>query len=727
MTRLLESAQPACTSESERPVAHFTAALLKVASRCNLDCDYCYVYKHADQSWRERPHFMSDAVIEQFGHRLREYRDFHKLEEFSITFHGGEPLLFGAARLATAAKKIGDIVGPAVKLDFSLQSNGTLLTEEVIDALESADIAVSLSLDGPREVHDRHRPAHGGASTFDATLVAVQRLTARNSRIFSGVIAVIDPEVPPRDLFEFFAPLQLPRLDLLLPDATYERPPHGRATQPMLYVNWVKEALSTWFTDFSSLPIRWFDALLGSRLGIASPTDAMGLGAVSLLVIDTDGSYTDHDVFKITMPSGGMLNRHLTNASFEEIGQHEAIREHGFRLTLPGLASECRSCPVVEACGGGSVMHRWHPQRKLNAPSIYCGEIFGALETSTELIRKSFSSSYETLTSEYVDFTSGDSFTAKCRRWRAATESRANNAAKCLGLQRKNESAAAMLLAEQYESARLADHGKISFDGQWLNSIRVHSDDKRLVAPFLSTVRVLSSRSKEVQHGITALKAVENLLAVVHRSLPESFAALISDVIFVQSTVESTDHIFSFSDDTAPNVLYIAPSAGDTLLRPDDLGDSLLHEFLHQVLYQMEREAPMLMDKVYPRFPAPWREGMRPSGGFFHGTFVFAGLSQYWAALARAGLSIIDRDKAIDNSERFANQAIYGINSLRQFALLTASGQKLLDQLAARMGLRETRRPAPGLSTTCYTGSYESETPRDVARRAPTPEISPAR
>ena len=88
----------------------FAAALLKVASRCNLNCDYCYVYKHEDQSWRDQPQFMSDATLRRFGERLSEYVRLHALAEFSVTFHGGEPLLFGGERLANAVRLIRSIV-----------------------------------------------------------------------------------------------------------------------------------------------------------------------------------------------------------------------------------------------------------------------------------------------------------------------------------------------------------------------------------------------------------------------------------------------------------------------------------------------------------------------------------------------------------------------------------------------------------------------------------------
>jgi uncharacterized protein len=692
----LHVASPYTEREIASPVL-FTSALLKVASRCNLDCDYCYVYKHADQSWRDQPHLMSTATINRFATRLREYLDLRELREFSVTFHGGEPLLFGGDRLAAAARAIRDVVGIERSVSFSLQTNGTLLTDEVISQLEAADIQVSLSLDGPKHINDRHRPDHRGRSTFEATLSAIRRLKVRCSPIFSGVIAVIDPTLPPYELFQFFAPLQLPRLDLLLPDATHVRLPPGRESSPSLYSKWIQDALRIWFHEFSSLPVRWFDALLASRVGVPSATDAMGLGSVSLIVVDTDGSYTDHDVFKITAPGAGNLGCTVETASFHDVSAHPGVREHCFRLTLPGLSKLCQVCPVVDACGGGSVMHRWHPEHKLDAPSIYCGELFDMLEAATKLVKDSVVAGSAFDSPEISLFDEPDSFESACQRWRTQTEDGAHEAAGRLGVSRRShESAASILLYDRYEAARQSPTElHYATAGTWLKSIVVQSADPQLVAPFLKTIRVLSRESAQVQHGMNTLEQVADLLSCFSETLPTHFATLISDVMFVESTIEASDQIFSFSDDTAPNVLYVSPFVGDTPLGADDLADSLLHEFLHQVLYHIEREGPMLLDHVYPRFPAPWRAGLRPAGGFLHGTFVFTGLSQYWAAIAKGAAAGVDQQKAADNATRFARQAEFGIQSLKQFGLLTPRGEAFLDKLRTILSLKSSRWAAP--------------------------------
>src|SRR3712207_5603019 len=66
-----------------------TSFLLKVASRCNLDCDYCYVYRGPDQSWRRKPKLMDPAVVEQTIFRIAQHVEAHRPPQVSVVLHGG--------------------------------------------------------------------------------------------------------------------------------------------------------------------------------------------------------------------------------------------------------------------------------------------------------------------------------------------------------------------------------------------------------------------------------------------------------------------------------------------------------------------------------------------------------------------------------------------------------------------------------------------------------------
>lgn len=68
---------------------------LRVAASCNLDCDYCYVFKHRDMSWKTMPPIIKSEIVEKFAERLKEYADKNALKNINIIFHGGEPLVCG--------------------------------------------------------------------------------------------------------------------------------------------------------------------------------------------------------------------------------------------------------------------------------------------------------------------------------------------------------------------------------------------------------------------------------------------------------------------------------------------------------------------------------------------------------------------------------------------------------------------------------------------------------
>ena len=208
-----------------------TSFLIKVTARCNLNCDYCYVFNHADQSWKKMPSILSSDNRKMLAKRLGEYAREQNLEQCLILFHGGEPLLVGVERLLEIAQLIKNEMPVSTKLYFSMQTNGTLLNKERIDSLEKEGIGISLSLDGPEKSNDLHRLNSDGKSSFAQTLNAF-KLLEQYPQTFTGVIGVIDPRNSPADILSFFGQLNPPQLDFLLPDSNYITPPPFTRSKP---------------------------------------------------------------------------------------------------------------------------------------------------------------------------------------------------------------------------------------------------------------------------------------------------------------------------------------------------------------------------------------------------------------------------------------------------------------------------------------------------------------
>ena len=149
-----------------RPVP-FRQFLFKVHSRCNLSCDYCYVYEMADQSWRSRPVTMRQEVVSQAAVRIAEHVRQHGLDEVRVILHGGEPLMAGRGiLLAGTVQTLRAAISPDCKLEFGMQTNAVLLDEQFLDVLLANRIRVGVSLDGDRGAKPPVLPdANGRAAT----------------------------------------------------------------------------------------------------------------------------------------------------------------------------------------------------------------------------------------------------------------------------------------------------------------------------------------------------------------------------------------------------------------------------------------------------------------------------------------------------------------------------------------------------------------------------------
>src|SRR5262252_2378876 len=104
--------------------------VLKVHSRCDLACDHCYVYEHADQSWRAKPRYISPRTADMAAKRIAEHAALHGLPQVFLVLHGGEPLLLGKHRMRALLDTLTARVAAVTEVDLRIHSNGVLLDEQ---------------------------------------------------------------------------------------------------------------------------------------------------------------------------------------------------------------------------------------------------------------------------------------------------------------------------------------------------------------------------------------------------------------------------------------------------------------------------------------------------------------------------------------------------------------------------------------------------------------------
>ncbi len=351
-----------------------TQFVLKIHSRCDLACDHCYVYEHLDQSWRRRPLAMPASTVRKAAERIAEHAVAHGLSRVRVVLHGGEPLLVGPNGLRAIAAQLRNVIGPVTELDLLMQSNGVLLGRQVLQVLLDHDIRVGISLDGDRAANDRHRRYANGQSSHDAVLRSLALLREpEHRRLYAGILCTIDVRNDPITVYEALLGQEPPRIDFLLPHATWDTPPLRPGATPTPYADWLLRIFRRWSTDGRPVPIRTFDSVRATARGGRSGTEALGLDEVDLTVIEADGSFEQVDSLKVTRDGGSATGLNVFTHTVDEVAAHPAIARR--RTGLADLSATCRACNVLRQCGGGLFTHRYRTENGFANPSVYCADL----------------------------------------------------------------------------------------------------------------------------------------------------------------------------------------------------------------------------------------------------------------------------------------------------------------------------------------------------------------
>lgn len=143
--------------------------VLDVTTQCNLRCKYCVFGGGYEGARHHSNDFMTESVaqkaIDWYFKYLEKGRFYNVGRKPVIAFYGGEPLL-NFSLIKFCISYINQKYGQW-KTYYTLTSNGTLLTDEIISYLVQEDVLIILSLDGPKHEHDRNRVFQSGKGTFD--------------------------------------------------------------------------------------------------------------------------------------------------------------------------------------------------------------------------------------------------------------------------------------------------------------------------------------------------------------------------------------------------------------------------------------------------------------------------------------------------------------------------------------------------------------------------------
>lgn len=353
----------------------FNEFVLKIHSRCNLACDYCYIYEMGDTSWRRQPGSMTLDTARQICRRIKEHCADRAISRVGVVLHGGEPLLVPAGRLAALLDVFESELRPNVAVTFGIQTNGLLLDSRRTQLLSRYDVEIGVSLDGDALANDRHRKLRTGGGTYDRVAERLTELLAgEHSYLLGGFLATVDLCNDPIEVYETLAAFSPKGMDFLLPHANWSRPPVGVSEdRPAPYGEWLVRLFDHWWDDPGRTEVRTFTSAIRLLRGDFGSVESMGVQPNRMAVIETDGSYELVDVLKSAYNGAATTGLNVFDNSLDDLERVPslAVRQTG----LGELCATCRTCSLVEVCGGGYFPHRYRKGSGFWNPSVYCADL----------------------------------------------------------------------------------------------------------------------------------------------------------------------------------------------------------------------------------------------------------------------------------------------------------------------------------------------------------------
>lgn len=326
--------------------------LILCTKECNLRCKYCFEESMHDncpmsvKKIQEEFDYFLDNYFDKFIRELIDINTSLNRKETDITFHGGEALLVGEKLLEKGFKMVKKYPNTTI----GIQTNATLITDDVIELFKKYDVRVGISLDGPKYMHDAYRVNIAKKGSYDKVMESVCKM--RKAGVMVGALATVtDLTVKnPKEFYEFFRDNCL---DFSFnPCFTDPNLPSSYKVLNMgEYIEFYKKMFDLWINDSSSnLSITCFERIMSAMSVKKSPY-------MEVCTYIPDCSKTT-----VAINTKGEFYRclHYCMDSKNKIGDikvdnlNKALGDEKFSKRWECLKkTDCKDCDIKEYCCGG--------------------------------------------------------------------------------------------------------------------------------------------------------------------------------------------------------------------------------------------------------------------------------------------------------------------------------------------------------------------------------------
>lgn len=324
-----------------------------IGAVCNLDCHYCYYLKKKELYPKVDALRMAEDLLESY---IIQHIEACPGESVLFSWHGGEPTVLGLSYFRKIVELQRKHQPPGRKILNGIQTNGTLLDEEWCRFLSAERFYVGLSMDGPKELHDRYRVTKGQKPTHRDVMQAFRLL--RRHRVTCDILCVVHNYNvrQPTAVYRFFKELGVEHLQFLplvvrqggagVSAETVSADAYG-AFLCTIFKEWVRH-------DIGRISIQNFDEPARPFLGMEHALCVCRETCGDVVVVEHNGDLYSCDHFVDKEHCLG----NIRETPLVDLLESSALREFGSnkRDKLPRY---CRECEILRLCNGGCPKDRF--------------------------------------------------------------------------------------------------------------------------------------------------------------------------------------------------------------------------------------------------------------------------------------------------------------------------------------------------------------------------------
>lgn len=333
--------------------------IVQTTSDCNLACQYCYVIA----SRRTTARFPIEKVAMLITNCSKDF------DSVQFCWHGGEPLLVGKHFYETVlvAQKMLQQTRD-VKFENSIQTNGTLLTENWLDFFKEHNFRIGLSFDAPPDIHERQRLAISGKIGIQDCLKLFQKI--KDASFPLGLLCVITKSnvLCGKEIFNFFSEIGVSSYSLLplieVPSDSRLAPPNNQELFELY-----KTTFDLWlFAKHSFTCIEPIYSMVSSILGESPRLCTFASSCLKRMITIT----SQGDI----VPCGSLVSDNFILGNIFEVSLSNAICSKQSLELRQNRASAvrkwCQSCEFVSICRGGCRESAFWFSKNYLGPYPYC-------------------------------------------------------------------------------------------------------------------------------------------------------------------------------------------------------------------------------------------------------------------------------------------------------------------------------------------------------------------